>query len=118
MKTWYAVVHGSTRGEEWVTKVKMDFPDDEDQAVIAAVLTHAGYFDKPDAEATYKTYLTTKDKTEDLFFYAELTDDHEFTPTGGRAIGEEWNMGYGLSKEEATSWYLKSEPAQETEGDW
>jgi hypothetical protein len=114
---FFAVVHGTSRGDEWRRKVAIDFDDGEDIKVIAATLLYAGYFNKQDAVEQLNEYHESKD-TDSIFFYTHTTEEGKFCDNaffydeekkGGYLVMEEGNTGFGITKEIAEHFFIKSE---------
>jgi hypothetical protein len=113
---WYAVVHAFSRFDEKVRKVSLDLPIELPIEVVTALCGAAGYFSVKSALEELKTYNETHDSTE-LQFYYEAKEVMR-SGSGGYCSGEEWNVGFGLSPEDAKSNYILSETGQqEVEGE-
>lgn len=113
---WYGVVKGFDRfGGLPKKKVTLNL-DTDDIKLAAAVLTHAGYFNKQDALETYEEYK--EDPEQGLQFLSDIKDGIVSEEPGAlAATGEEWYGGFGQTKEQAEKMFDIAAEGGESEWD-
>lgn len=110
---YYAVVQIFDRFSNSKHRVTLELEAGEDLKVVEAVLIETAFRGKECAKDSYKIYCKSKDPY-DLAYYG-CADNAGAEGTGGTAVGEEFNIGFAQSKEEAESFFLKTKEDEEPE---